>query len=70
MVAAASFLAVPAGTAHAATIYYRIINAKSDMCLNQNYSGGVPHHEIYAWADTYIPPAAENSEWILVQLTL
>ncbi|MFJ9631776.1 RICIN domain-containing protein [Streptomyces sp. NPDC101175] len=41
---------------------YRVTweNTASQQCLNQDYSGGVPHHDILAWA---CDDSASNEYW-------
>lgn len=67
LLAAASII-VPATAANAAVQYYRIVNAMSDTCLNQDYSGGGPHADVLAWTCTSPTDPAANEQWRFVDV--
>ena len=62
----AAFVVAPASAAQAAPNpgngTFKIINKRSGMCLNQDYSGGKPHPNVLAWKCT-VGTGAWNEIW-------
>jgi hypothetical protein len=55
-------VAIAPTPAHAADTVWKVINDRSDRCLDQDYSGGTPHATIQAWL--CLNPG-DNQRWIL-----
>jgi hypothetical protein len=53
---------VPAGGTSVNAGPYTWINGRSGKCLDQDYSGGVPHSDVLAWPCN----GASNQRWLLL----